>query len=387
LSDTAAPTRSQALAAVGLGLNALAITGLFAPLMGALADEHRLSVPQMGLTATAELFSVAIAAGAAGAFLQPKRLRFIGAGACLALAGCDLGTMAASGWLTPAVRAGAGVAEGLLLWITIGLIARMQTPERWAGIFLTATTVLQLVLALAFATFAIPAFGANGGYALLAICALLGLAPTLAAPGRLLPLVEGQSGAGAPPPRGWIALAATVLFFSANGAVVIYLQRYALQAGLTPAVARTAVWVALAAQLLGGAAATALAGRIRWLPVFAVGTVLWLAAWTCFSMRVPAPLFIAANGLSGFVALLVGPFYVPLAIEADPSRRAAVQTGAAQLLGGALGPLMSIALVTDRDAHPVLILGASLLIGGLMIMIWLHVTFAVPNLRSAVGAK
>jgi hypothetical protein len=374
VSHVAAPTPREAIAAVGLGLNALAITGLFAPLMGALADEHRLSVPQMGLTATAELFSVAVAAGAAGAFLEPRRLKIIGAIACVALAGCDLATTAASGWLTPAVRAAAGLAEGLLLWITIGMVARMQTPERWAAVFLTATTVLQLLLALAFATWAIPAFGANGGYALLALCALLGLAPTLAAPNQFAPLVDGESGAGGPPLRGWIALAATVLFFSANGAVVIYLQRYALQAGLTPAVARTAVWVALAAQLVGGAAATGLAGRIRWMPVFAVGTVLWLVVWTCFWMRVPAPMFIAANGLSGFVALFVGPFYVPLAIEADPSRRAAVQTGAAQLLGGALGPLMTIGLVSDRDAHPVLILGAGLLVGGLMIMTWLHVT-------------
>lgn len=370
----AAPTRRDAIAVFGVGLNALLIAGLLAPLLGALADEHRLSASQIGLTAAAELFSMALASGIAGLTLAPRRLKLIGAAASLALAGFDLATTAASGWLTPAIRTGAGAAEGVLLWITIGMIARTATPERWAGVFFTAQTVVQLGLALAYATFVIPRFGANGGYASLAICALIGLAPALACPSRYPPLPAGQPRGGAPPLRGWIALAATLVFFSANGAVAVYLQRYALQAGLASSVARTAVWVALAAQVAGGAAATALAGRVGWFPVVIVAAGLWLIVWTCFALHVPAPLFVAANGLSGLVAVFVGPFYVPLAIEADPSRRAAMQTGAAQLLGGAAGPLLAFGLVTERDAHGVLILGAGLLLVGLAIMTWLRAT-------------
>ena len=370
----AAPTRRDAIAVFGVGLNALLIAGLLAPLLGALADEHRLSASQIGLTASAELLSMALASGLAGLALAPRRLKVIGVAASLGLAGCDLATTVASGWQATAVRACAGAAEGVLLWIAIGMIARMATPERWAGAFFTAQTVVQLVLALAYATFVIPIFGANGGYVCLAICALIGLAPALAGPSRYPPLPAGQASAGPPPLRGWIALAATLVFFSANGAVAVYLQRYALQAGLAPSVARTAVWVALAAQVAGSAAATALAGRVRWFPVFVAATGAWLIAWTCFALRVPAPLFVAANGLSGLVALFVGPFYVPLAIDADPSRRAAMQTGAAQLLGGAAGPLMAFGLVTSRDAHGVLILGAGLLLAGLAIMAWLRAT-------------
>ncbi|MGE5500965.1 MAG: MFS transporter [Ignavibacteriales bacterium] len=371
------PERVQTLrgaAAIAVGFNALLIIGLFAPLLGALADEHRLSAPQIGLAATVELLAMAIAAGTAGARLPPRRLRTIGVAASLALAAADLAMSGAAGMQVLALRAMAGAAEGLLLWIVIGMIARTQTPERWAAVLFTGVTAIQLAVAFAYAVVVIPRFGASGGYAVLAVCAIAGVAPALALPSRYEPLPVALGQSGLPPRRGWIALAATLIFTSANGAVAVYLQRFALQAGLSADVARTAVWVALAAQVCGSAAATALAGKVRWLPVFALGTVVWLAVWTCLSLRVPAEVFIAANALSGLVALFVSPFYVPLAIEADPSRRAAMQTGAAQLLGAAAGPLMAYRLVSEQDAHKVLVLGGGLLLTGLAVMAWLQAT-------------
>jgi len=368
------PRRLQSAAAIAVGLNALLIVGLFAPLLGALADEHRLTAPQIGLAASVELLSTAFATGLAGMLLEPRRLRLIGVAASLALAAADAATMQASGAQVLAARSAAGAAEGVLLWITVGMIARTATPERWAGAFFTLQTVAQLMLALAFAVLIIPRFGASGGYAALALCAIAGLAPALALPSRYGPLAAGQGQAGPPPLRGWIALLATFVFGSANGGVAVFLQRYALQAGLAAGVARTAVWVSLAAQVAGGSAATALAGKVRWFTVMAGGAALWLVCWIGFSVRAPAAGFIAANGLSGLVGLMVSPFYVPMIIEADPSRRAAVQTGAAQLLGGAAGPLMAFALVSDTDARRVLALGAVLLLSGLAIMAWLRLT-------------
>ena len=371
----AAPlSRREVAAAIGVGINALLIVGLFAPLLGALADEHRLSAQQIGLAASVELLSTALATGLAGMLLEPRRLKLIGAAASLVLAAADAATMQASGAQVLAARAAAGGAEGVLLWISVGMIARTVTPERWAGAFFTLQTVAQLLLAVAYAAFVIPRFGASGGYAALALCALAGLAPALALPSRYGPLAAGQGDSGLPPPQGWIALLAVFVFGSANGAVAVFLQRYALQAGLTAGVARTAVWVSLAAQVAGGSAATALAGRVRWFTVEAAGAALWLVCWIGFSLRLPAAAFIAANGLAGLVGLFVSPFYVPMIIEADPSRRAAVQTGAAQLLAGAAGPLMAFALVSETDARGVLALGAALLLSGLAVMGWLRLT-------------
>jgi len=63
-----------------------------------------------------------------------------------------------------------------------------------------------------------------------------------------------------------------------------------------------------------------------------------------------------------------------MTIEADPSRRAAVQSGAAQLLGGAFGPLVASMAVDDTHARGVLYLGAVLVLSGMAIITWLRFT-------------
>jgi len=58
---------------------------------------------------------------------------------------------------------------------------------------------------------------------------------------------------------------------------------------------------------------------------------------------------------------VAGPFLVPMTVEAGPSRRAAMQSGAIQLLAGAVGPLLASFTVTNHNVHGVLVLqGAGL---------------------------
>ncbi|MFI4935282.1 MAG: MFS transporter [Caulobacterales bacterium] len=376
-------TPLEVTGAIGVGVNGLLIVGLFPSLMGALADEHRLTASGIGLAVTVELLAMALTTGFAGVALKPARLKLIGVLASLGLAVFDAATMRASGVGVLAMRGGAGVCEGLMLWITVGMIARTVTPERWAAVYITIQTVAQLLLSVAYGAFVIGRFGANGGFACLAICSLASLPLAMLTPSRYAPLVADHEAAGFPPLRGWIALLATLAFVSATGAVSIYLEPFALQAGLSPGVARTAVSASLAAQVVGGGAATAMAGRVRYFHVFVVGTALTFAAWVCFTLHIPALVFIAANALAGIVGLFVGPFFVPMTIEADPSRRAAVQTGPAQILGGALGPLMASVLVSDRDSHPVILLGGALLLAGLAVIAWLHFTSRHEPVRSS----
>jgi MFS family permease len=117
-----------------------------------------------------------------------------------------------------------------------------------------------------------------------------------------------------------------------------------------------------------------MAGRVRYLVVFVVGSALTLVVWTFLGLDVPAWLFVATNVVSGVVSLVLAPFIAPMTIAADPTRRAAVQTGAAQLLGGALGPLLSSLIIGDGPVRGVLWLGAALLLTGLAGIVALRLT-------------
>jgi hypothetical protein len=364
--------------ALGVGVNSLLVLGVIPVLLGALVDEHRLTDPDIGLVATAEVLSMGIATAIAGIVLKPMRLRLIGLVVTLALAAVDFATAGASGVGVMAWRGLAGALEGVLLWITVAMIARTATPERWSGAFFTAQTFSQLLLAIALAVWIMPRWGAAGGFVAIAVCAIAGAPAALFGPDRLADLNPGEAVAGAPSLRGWVALIGTFVYVGGSGAVAVYLEPLALQAGLDAGVARTALWVSLAAQVAGSAAATAMAGRIRWFWVFLIVSAVYLAVWFVFGLRIPGWLFITANAAGGLFGLFLSPFFVPMTIEADPSRRAAVQTGAAQLIGGALGPLFASQVVSERNIHGALWLGAGLTLAGLAIVAWLHVTHREP---------
>src|SRR5262249_6023588 len=157
----------------------------------------------------------------------------------------------------------------------------------------------QLLLAIALAATIMARWGATGGFVSIALCALAGAVAALIGPSRLADLDPGESIAGAPPLPGWIALRGPPIYRSGPGAVGVYLEPLARQAGLDPGVARTALWVSLAAQVVGSAAATAMAGRIRWFVVFLITTTAYLAAWWMMGLHAPAWLFIAANAAAG----------------------------------------------------------------------------------------
>jgi hypothetical protein len=370
---------ATAAATLGVGINALLVLGVQPALLGALVDEHRLAADGLGLTAAIELLAMALSTAAVGALLKPRHLRLIGLSASLLLAMLDLAATRLSGPALMALRGGAGALEGVLLWIVVSMIARTQTPERWAGVFFTAQTLAQLLLALTLALFVMPAYGANGGFVALAAACLLGAAASLLGADRFAALPLAPHETGAPPRRGWIALAATLIYVAAGGAVGVYLQPLAREAGLSADVARTALWMSLAAQVVGGGLATLLAGRVHYFTVFVVVSLAYLAAWFVMAATAPAPWFIGANIAAGLVGLFLAPFLVPFTIEADPSRRAALQTGAAQLLGGALGPLLSAFVVSDADVRGSVWLGAALLIAGLAGVAWLRFTRLAPQ--------
>src|SRR5579871_2545890 len=76
----------QVAGALGVGVNSLLVLGVVPVLLGAMADEHRLSDPDIGLVVTIEVLAMGITTALAGLLFKPQRLKLIGLVGTLALA-------------------------------------------------------------------------------------------------------------------------------------------------------------------------------------------------------------------------------------------------------------------------------------------------------------
>jgi hypothetical protein len=366
------PTALQLSIILLVGVCGVMIAGLQPLLLGTLAQEGRITAAQLGHAATAELLLMGAASAYAGARWQAERLRMIGIVSALALAVLDIATIWASGETVTLLRALAGVPSGILIWITIAMIARSPTPERWAGIYLTIQTLAQFVLAAALAAWVISRSGANGGFVALAILSVISAFAALALPDRFAPLVAGSASSNMPNARGLVALAAPFLWMAFIVGVWVYAEPLSRQAGHAPTVAGVAVSVSLACQVLGGATATLLAGRLRWFPTLMFCALLNVGCLLAFAALPGESLYLLTSGVFGFLWLFSLPFMVPMTIAADPTRRAAVLVGGAELAGGSLGPLFASFVVSDADVRGALGFGAVALAVTVAIAFALH---------------
>ena len=351
---------SQLAAALGAGMVALMSMGVLPVLLAALAGEHRISDAGIGFAASVQTFAVAISATLAASFLPARRLRILSFAFAVLLGAADLSTL----WLRSqetilASRGLAGLLEGLLFWIAAGAIARSSTSERLAGLLLTGATAVSLAASALIANLLLPRYGANGGFALLAVITLL-FAPAC----RLLPQAYPPTGHEfahrALPGRGVAALGGAALYTAVGMGCFIYLLPLGARFGVSPQGGGQALSVLLAAQLVGGGLASALAGRIGYLTVLAACGVAYLALFGVYSLGSGALIFTAAAALLGFLNFFSVPFLYPLAVDADHSRRSALQSGPAQLLGSAVGPLLAAWVVAGFGLGGVLYLSAAL---------------------------
>jgi MFS family permease len=367
-------TPLQAGAAITIGVLSLLLAGVQALLLGAFVDEHRLTAPDIGLSAMLEALAVGGSTALAGVLLQPKRLKLLSIVSAVALAGCDFATSQSSGMAVLALRALAGVPEGIMFWVCIAMIARTLTPERWAGVFITAITLAQFGGAVVVGRYVLPRYGADGSFVFMASTCFLAIPVAFFLPAAYGPLPEGDGTSFPLPFRGWVALAAILILVAASGAVGIYLVPIAHAAGLSLGVASTANAGSLGAQVFGGALAVSLAGRARYFPVLVFGCVASLAVWSVYAFRESAYVFIGATAIIGFVSVFTNPFFVPMTIDADPSRRTAVQNGAAQMFGSALGPLLASRVIGEANVRGSLVLGGVLVVIGTALVGWLRLT-------------
>ncbi|HWU81190.1 MAG TPA: hypothetical protein VN158_14130, partial [Caulobacter sp.] len=108
-------------------------------------------------------------------------------------------------------------------------------------------------------------------------------------------------------------------------------------------------------QVLGGAAATVVGDRAPpsgiLLGIGAINALILAVLWSGPGRG----LFIACVAAFGFLWLFALPFQTLLLIRIDPTRRAAMQLGAAQLLGSSAGPLAASLIVGEGPVRRALV--------------------------------
>ncbi|KQW71746.1 hypothetical protein ASE17_02345 [Phenylobacterium sp. Root77] len=365
LSVAGAPaaSRRDTTIALTIGVVALLIAGLQPVILGGLESEGRLTAAQIGLAATVELLALGLTCGLAAAFLKPDRVRLKLALACLAHAGTMFGTCFATGGEVIAMRALSGVFAGLMLWAAISTITRAERPERLSGVFVTVQTLAQLLLAAVLPATVVPWLGINGALEALGVISLLTALAALAGANRYTPLPKAEKGGGGIGLRPLLGLAACFLFMAFIVALWVYLEPLAELSGMSSKQAGFAVAVALGMQVAGGATATLAARRWRrpGLVLMVVGALNG-GILAVLSGAPHAALFMGAVAVFGFLWLFALPFQTLLLIQLDPTRRAAMQLGTAQLLGSSFGPLIASLVLGDGDVTRAIGLSAVFLV-------------------------
>lgn len=369
------PSLTQRLAVLWIGIVGVLFPGVGPLLLGGLEAAGRLTATEIGLAGMAELAAMGVGAAVLGPLFGARRLRPAAVACGCFLAALNLASTLAHDGLLVLTRAAAGLPAGALIWIITGMIVRSSRPDRWSGIYLTVQTLAQLAVVAGLTIFVIGRFGPDGGFVALAALAASAAVAGFLAPRAWAALPETEDGPkGLPSPRGWAALAAVFCFQAFILALWIYAEPLSRQAGHPATTAGLAFSISLAAQVAGGAAATALAGRMSWFVSLTLGVVAAAACLLAFAALPPAPAFLAASGLFGFAWLFASPFLTPLAIEADPSRRAALLGPGASLLGCATGPLLAALIVSEHDVRPAVWLAGGLAIATLALICGLHLT-------------
>ncbi|WP_279363536.1 MFS transporter [Xanthomonas sacchari] len=366
---------------MSIGAIALLILGVQPIVLGALVEQHLITLPGVGVVAMGEIIALGIGVALGDALLPVSWQRTTAVVAALLAALLNLATVQAQGDAAfVALRAAAGLAEGLLVWVATVSIVRAATPDRITAVFMVLQALAQIALAAALALWVLPAAGWKGGFvAMAATCLLvLPLAAALSVSASLARAADAQCAATATARLRWspatlAPLLVAFLQMSAIGALWAYLEPLALRAGLDAHAAQLQTSWVLGMQIVGGLAAIYWVRRLSVTATLTLGSVaLCLVAAAMYRVPGNAALGFAAVCVAfGFAWMFLMPFHVGLALRADAQGRVAVLVPAAQLIGSACGPLLASLLLHADDPAPVPLVGLGFALAAALLALWI----------------
>jgi len=368
MGDSAAapqPTSTATvIAGLFLGTVAFMVTGIQPVLLGALAEEGRLSEAMLGRVAWLEVLALALASA-----IGPKLLRFGSArrtiaAACLSLAACNAVVYFSHDTsLLIFSRLIAGLMEGLLLATTNIAITRGVHPERLSALFLMVSAIPQVAASYLLPATVMPRLGADSGFGLLFVLAVLGIGVAFLLGKEIQDAPPHQPMAQVWTPRVLIGLLAVALQNAGNGAGWEYQALVGGNLHFSGHAVGTAIAADLVFQIIGTFAVAWIAWRLPFRAVLLASCVIQAVILIAIS-RVQTPFaYVSICAIFGMMWLGVNPFQVSLLVDLDKTRQAALLLASLQLVGFGTGPLICSFFV-----HPGNVEGAFQCAAGLVLV-------------------
>ena len=316
-----------------LGVAATVSTPLQPLLLDALVRGHRLTTVSMGQAATMDMLGLALSSGAAGTFLAPRRLRFYAAAAALGVIAANLSTCLAGTFGVLVSRLASGGCSGILMWVTLGLLARSRAPVRLTGLFLAAQAAVGVVLASLLSGEILPRFGYAGGYGVLAGVGGLALFAASKIP-RSYGALGRSKAIGLPPTAGLLALSPVFCFLAGLVSIWVYISRVALTAGRSTSLVALAITTAISFKFVGGLLAAGVANKTSWRGVLPLGTAVCALIVAGLAAPTPPFVFLALMAGLGTCWMFLSAYHIPMLLEVDPTGRSALLVSMVSLMGG-----------------------------------------------------
>ena len=330
----------------GIMLSFLATAGLFyVNIMAAIVDGLKngldFSDSQAGNVAAANIYGAALGALVAIFLIKRVSWRYFATGLLLALIAIDLASMAiVSPMAMIAIRLLHGIAGGLLVGLSYGVIARVANPDRTFGILLFVQFGLGGLGVMTLPRL-VPIYGAS----VLFIALILFSLATL----FMLPFLDrypanegrGKTIAG---PINWkpllLTLVAIFLFQAANMGLLAYIIGLGIDYGLERDYVSTALGLATWVALAGPLVVIFMGVRFGRFWPLAIVMLLTLLGTAAFLWSANPVMYLLANCGTGITWGMVMAYLLGMAAQFDKAGRTAAAAGFVSKVGLASGPLV-----------------------------------------------
>jgi hypothetical protein len=366
-------TRAQTVSLVLLAVVSGVIVAIQPVLLAAMLQEGRLTTVQLGHAATAELLGMAIMTGVAGAVFKPSGLRRVALSAVSIAALANIITMASHGDYIIVARFFSGCGAGVLLWLFISMVIRAASPSLITGTYSALMALVAVLIAVLCSQILVPRLGANGGFGALLLLILLMFVPALWTPDKFVALPKAPRHEVMLPLPGIISLLSVAAYMAAITSIWVYIVPLSAQLGFAKSTISLAVNLGIACQIIGGLAAAVLGPRLRYVVIMSACSILAISIVIGLGMVTQNLIYVFMISAIGVIWTFAPSVHVLFVIAADPSRKSAVFTVTAQMLGVAAGPFLSSLVVSGSNVRGALSVSASLFIFGLILLIGIQI--------------